>query len=229
MINTQSIAVNQSRIPVGKAAANQATGRSFAEYLENASDNESAIPDKWCPDTDKFGTGVEKAVKYMKDNLGIDPYNRTPTHEITDEQLQWLKSRHNLDDIYKTESGTCDDGCCGWSMGWWDENFLSDLVYLNVISPDEAKTFGLVTFPEHTAVLQKAESTGFAVGAPQYTNFADVLASALSTQQDLISYIQDKANDPTRSEAKDFDYLESALKNAERQRKLYEMLLGLYE
>ena len=229
MINIQSAAVNQGSSPVGKVTSNQAMGRSFAEHLENASDNESVIPDKWCLDTDKFGAGVEKAVKYMKDNLGIDPYNRTPTHEITDEQLQWLKSRHNLDDIYKTESGTCDDGCCGWSMGWWDENFLSDLVYLNVISPDEAKTFGLVTFPEHTAVLQKAKSTGFAVGAPQYTNFADVLANALSTQQDLISYIQDKANDPTRSEAKDFDYLNSALKNAERQRELYEMLLGLYE
>lgn len=117
MINTQSVGVNQSSIPVGKAASNQAMGRSFAEYLENASDNESAIPDKWCPDTDKFGTGVDKAVQYMKDNLGIDFCNRTPTYEITDEQLQWLKSCHNLDDIYKTESGTCDDGCCGWSMG----------------------------------------------------------------------------------------------------------------
>ena len=84
-------------------------------------------------------------------------------------------------------------------------------------------------FPGHTAVLQKAESTGFTVGAPQYTNFADVLASALSTQQDLISYIQDKAKDPTRSEAKDFDYLESALKNADRLREFYEMLRGLYE
>lgn len=229
MINIQSAAVNQSSVSVGKAASNQAAGRSFAEYLENASDNESVIPEKWCQDTDKFGAGVDKAIKYMKENLGIDPYNRTPTHEITDEQLQWLKSRHNLDDIYKTESGTSDDGRSGWTKSWWDENFLSDLVYLNVISPDDAKNFGLTLFPGHTAVLQKAESTGFAVGAPQYTNFAEVIAGALSTQQDLISYIQDKANDPTRSEAKDFDYLNSALKNAERQRELYEMLLGLYE
>ena len=229
MINIRSAAVNQSSISVSKAVSNQAMGRSFAQYLENASDNESVIPDKWCLDTDKFGTGVDKAVKYMKENLGIDLCNRTPTHEITDEQLQWLKSRHNLDDIYKTEGGTSDDGRSGWTMSWWDENFLSDLVYLNVISVDEAKKFGLVVFPEHTAVMQKADRPAFTLGAPQYTNFADVLASALSTQQDLISYIQDKANDPTRSEAKDFDYLNSALKNADRQRELYEMLLGLYK
>ena len=138
MINMQSVAANQSGIPVGKVNSNQAMGRSFAEYLENASDNESVIPDKWCLDTDKFDTGVDKAVKYMKEKLGIDPYNRTPTHEITDQQLQWLKSRHNLDDIYKTASGTSDDGRSGWTMSWWDENFLSDLVYLNVISPDDA-------------------------------------------------------------------------------------------
>lgn len=154
----------------------------------------------------------------MQDHLGIDANKRTPTHEITGEQKEWLASRHDLSKLHEYSPVSAER-----------QNFLADLVYLNVISPDDAKNFGLTVFPGHTAVLQKAESTGFAAGAPQYTNFADVLANALSTQQDLISYIQDKANDPTRREAKDFDYLNSALKNADRQRELYEMLLGLYK
>lgn len=191
---------------------------SFSEYLDSATEEmeEITIPDKWRTDQPK--NAIDIAVAYMRDTLGIDVDSRVPTHEITEEQKEWLSSRHDLSKLHEYSFASAER-----------QNFLADLVYLNVMSADEAKNFGLVTFPGHTAVLQKAESTGFTVGAPQYTNFADVLANALSTQQDLISYIRDKANDPARSEAKDFDYLNSALKNAERQRELYEMLLGLYE
>ena len=227
MINMQSVAVNQSRLPVGKAASNQAMGRSFAEYLENASDNESVIPDKWCLDTDKFGTGVDKAVQYMKDNLGINFRNRTPTYEITDEQLQWLKSRHNLDDIYKTESGTCDDGCCGWTMSWWDENFLSDLVYLNVISPEDAKSFGLVAFPgsESGKVYAASDNNGIYSGKLSIT---DVAAKVLQKQQDYIDSIYEKYKNNLSSMLKqDKEYLETAQKLLEKNRIWRDILMRL--
>ena len=204
--------------PSAKTKSGDGSKASFSEYLNSFVDGteEATIPDKWRTDQPK--NAIDVAVAYMQDHLGIDANKRTPTHEITEEQKEWLASRHDLSKLHEYSPVSAER-----------QNFLADLVYLNVISPDEAKNFGLTVFPGHTAVLQKAESTGFTAGAPQYTNFAEVIAGALSTQQDLISYIQDKANDPAGSEAKDFDYLENALKNAERQRKLYEMLLGLYE
>ena len=221
-LNNQTTSLQNIYAPSAKTKTSTAKDDnnkvSFSEYLNSFVDGteEATIPDKWRTDQPK--NAIDIAVAYMQDHLGIDANKRTPTHEITEEQKEWLASRHDLSKLHEYSPVSAER-----------QNFLADLVYLNVMSVDEAKNFGLVVFPGHTAVMQKADKPAFTLGAPQYTNFADVLASALSTQQDLISYIQNKANDPTRSEAKDFDYLESALKNADRQRKLYEMLLGLYK
>lgn len=191
---------------------------SFSEYLDSAQEEmeEIAIPDKWR--TDQPQNAIDIAAAYMRDTLGIDIDSRAPTHEITEEQKEWLNSRHDLSKLHEYSPASTER-----------QNFLADLVYLNVMSADEAKNFGMVVFPGHTAVMRKVESPELMPGFLQHTNFAEVLAGAVSTQQDLISYIQDKANDPLRSDPKDFDYLDSALKNARQQRELYEMLLGLYE
>ena len=174
------------------------------------------IPYKWR--TDQPRNAIDIAVAYMRDTLGIDVESRVPTHEITGEQKEWLRSRHNLSKLHEYSYASAER-----------QNFLAELVYLNVMSVDEAKNLGLVMYPGHTGVLQQPDITGFTSDAPRYANFAEVLANALATQQDFISYIQGKANDPDFSHPKDFDYLESAIKNAEQQRELYEMLIGLYE
>lgn len=87
MINMQTVDVRQGFISANKAAAVQVSGKSFAQYLESY---EAAVPDKWCLDTDKFGVGVGKAVEYMRNTLGIDPYDREPTHTLDAEQEKWL-------------------------------------------------------------------------------------------------------------------------------------------
>lgn len=213
----QSIYAPYSKTKSSTVKDNDSKG-SFSEYLDNFVDGTEkvTIPDKWRTDQPK--NAIDIAIAYMRDTLGIDVESRAPTHEITEEQKEWLNSRHDLSKLHEYSPVSAER-----------QNFLADLVYLNVMSADEAKNFGLVVFPGHTGVMRKAETTEFTPGFLQYTNFAEVLASSISTQQDLISYIQDKANDPLRSDPRDFDYLDSALKNARRQRELYEMLLGLYE
>jgi len=227
MITMQSITVNQSGMPFCTAASNQATGSSFAEYLKNASSNEPTIPDKWCLDTDKFGTGVDKAVRYMRENWGIDAESRKPTYEITNEQLQWLKSRHNMDDIYKTENGTCTDGCCGWTISWWDENFLSDLIYLNVISPEDAKDFGRIAFPESESGMVHSLSTG---GFPDLgkVSITDVAAKVLQIQQAHIDLIYEKyENNLSLMLKQDKEYLEAAQKLLKKNQIWHDLLMRL--
>lgn len=228
MINVQSVSSNKSVISVSKASISKAAGGSFAEYFEVFSKNNPIIPDKWCLDTDKFGAGVDKAVQYMKENLGIDPYNREPTHEITDEQLKWIRSRHSSDSIYKTESGECNDGRCGWTMSWWDENFLSDLVYLNVISPEDAKSFGWIAFPESSSGRVCAASERG--GGSDKLSVIDVASRVLKKQQSYIDSIYVKYNNDLSLMLKqDKEYLETAQKILEKNRILYEILLRLYD
>lgn len=66
---------------------------------------------------------------------GINADKRTPTHEITDEQMEWLNERHDLGSFTKLHPDR--DPEYG--------NFILDLVYLNVLSPDEAENlFGIL-------------------------------------------------------------------------------------
>lgn len=73
----------------------------------------------------------ENALLRVKENLkseSIDPDKRTPTHKITDEQMEWLNSKYDLHylsgcSISETEFG----------------NFMLDLAYMNVFSFDEVR------------------------------------------------------------------------------------------
>lgn len=65
-------------------------------------------------------------VKEQLESESIDADKRTPTHQITDEQMEWLNSKYDLHylsacSISETEFG----------------NFMLDLAYLNVFSFDE--------------------------------------------------------------------------------------------
>lgn len=227
MINMQSITVGQSRMPVSRTALGQTSGVSFAEYLEGSLSDKVKIPDNWCLDTDKYGAGVDKAVKYMQTELGINPYDREPTYKMTDEQIQWIKSRHNLDEVYKTSSGSCDDGCSSWTMSWWDENFLSDLVYLNVISPEDAKNFGWIAFPgSEVGKVYAASDQGNARSGG--LSITEVAAKVLQKQQAHIDSIYEKyENDLSLMLKRDREYLETAQKLLEKNQIWYDILMRL--
>ena len=68
---------------------------------------------------------------------GINADKRTPTHEITDEQLEWLSSRYDLHYMSVCPVSEPEFG-----------NFMLDLAYLNVFSLDEVENMWL--FPPQT-------------------------------------------------------------------------------
>ena len=98
----------------------------------------SQVADRWTDvslytfDSSPKGYSVNKDVLLkVKEQLkaeGIDADSRTPTHEITAEQLEWLNSKYDLDFF-----GTC--SITNEEFG----NFMLDLAYLNVFSLEEVE------------------------------------------------------------------------------------------
>lgn len=71
------------------------------------------------------------AINKVREKLkaeGVDPSKRTPTHEITDEQMEWLNSKYDLKFL----------STCGISEPEFG-NFMLDLAYLNVFSLEEVE------------------------------------------------------------------------------------------
>lgn len=82
-------------------------------------------------DTPKGYTVNKAALSKVREQLsaeGIDADARTPTHEITDEQMDWLGSRYDLEFL----------GACSFTHEEYG-NFMLDLAYLNVFSLDEVE------------------------------------------------------------------------------------------
>lgn len=73
----------------------------------------------------------ENALLKVKEQLkleSIDADNRTPTHEITDEQMEWLNSKYDLNYLSGCSISEPEFG-----------NLMLDLAYLNVFSLDEVE------------------------------------------------------------------------------------------
>lgn len=67
---------------------------------------------------------------------GVEADKRTPTHEITDEQMDWLGSRYDLEFL----------SICSFTHPEYG-NFMLDLAYLNVFSLDEVENmYGVMPF-----------------------------------------------------------------------------------
>lgn len=109
---------------------------SFEETL--AESVEFAAPDRWTDvslytfDSSPGGYSVnEDALLMVKEQLeaeSIDADKRIPTHQITDEQMEWLNSKYDLHNL----------SICSISESEFG-NFMLDLAYLNVFSLDEVK------------------------------------------------------------------------------------------
>ncbi len=128
---------------------------------EKADENEwYGVPDRWT--SERLYTNDESALKgyrvnkdaisRVKERLeaeGIDANSRTPTHEITDEQMQWLSSRYDLDFLSACSHTHAEYG-----------NFMLDLAYLNVFSFDEVENmFGVMPFnANHKGYLYKMDT-----------------------------------------------------------------------
>ena len=191
---------------------------SFLKYLYNYSSKSSedellnVVPDKWS----KVQTGespVKKAIQYLK-NMGIDAESRKPTYSLTNEQKEWLRSRHDLDAIYNRTSSTLDE-----------YNFRADLVYLGVISPSEAENIGVIAIPAHCALkgiqlLDTDKNTG---------NYLDGLRSIISKQKTVVDYMLEKYSDPRRREAEDLRFIETANKDISSKELYISLMEDLFD
>lgn len=189
------------------------TEYSFASFLSAAVEGCSdelfnAAPDKWLQEW----TGespVKKAVKFLE-NMGVDVENREPSHSLTDEQKEWLRSRHDLDAIYNSTASPLDT-----------YNFRADLAYLGVISPDEAENVGVGVIPTH---CNRNGMLLFDIEKPS-GNYIENLRKIMSKQKNVVDYIREKYNDPSRRQDEDLKYIETAQRLIDFQ-ELYIGLMG---
>lgn len=100
-------------------------------------------PEQWVTEAGYSADAVKAAAAFMRDELGIDVSQIEPTHEITPEQMEWLRSRHDFSSMRQTEmySFTNDSGQTQYGFRSTPEfsNFLGDLMYLGIYSEQELK------------------------------------------------------------------------------------------
>lgn len=205
-----------------KSLGEKTFGEILAEDNVQQSENNIRIPDRWktCWGTsESYGWGVDIAVKFMREEMGVNASERVPTHKITDEQKDWLASRHNLDTIHNYGINTLEM-----------QNFLADLVYLNIYSPDEAKNLTLVSFPSHTGRVGKLDNVSDGrVFHTSEGNFADLIAGTIDVQRSIIEYMQKKYDDPVRSQKEDMEYIQKVSQFLANKQECYSALLKLFE
>lgn len=193
-------------------------GDLIAASQAQQAEGDVVIPDKWITDRGQ-GRGIDVAVEFMRDKMKIDFSEREPTHKITDEQKEWLASRHDLDNIHNYTINTPEK-----------QNFLADLVYLNIYTPDEARTLTLVSFPAHTGRVGRVDGVndnGFF--HRNAGNFAEMVAGTIDAQRSIIEYIQAKYSDPARSEKEDWEFIREASAFLENKTECYNTLLDLFK
>lgn len=224
MIGSITEALYQSNISLSNET-NLLGERTFDAMLaadaNSQSENDVRIPDRWKTGwgtPDSYGWGVDIAVKFMREVLGINISEREPTHEISEEQKTWLESRHNLDTIQNYGINTLEM-----------QNFLADLVYLNVYSPEEAKSLTLISLPSHTNRFEKLDNVSDGrVFHTSEGNFADLIASTIDVQRSIIDYMQKKYDDPARSQKEDMEYIQKASYFLANKQECYSALLKLF-
>ena len=111
-----------------------------------SSDKASKASDRWTDvslytlDSSPKGYSVNEdallRVKKQLESESIDAEKRTPTHKVTDEQIEWLNSKYDLHYLSGCSISEAEFG-----------NFMLDLAYLNVLSFDEVKNMYAGTIP----------------------------------------------------------------------------------
>lgn len=195
-----------------RSSGGSAAGNSFADILSNAVENKesdflSAAPEKWMTELSNEGP-IEKAAAFLAE-MGIDADKREPTHNLTDEQKEWLKSRHDLDAIEKGNSPLD------------DANFRADLVYLGAITPDEANGVWSIEVPVNINGIQ------WTTPSTSGLDMLDVLRNNLSVQRNILRQVEERYSDPMRRDPGDWSFIESDREHVSFQELYIEMMEDL--
>ncbi len=199
-------------------------------YDPHQTEKPTQIPEKWekwvVEDT-MILTAEKKAVEYLKQN-GIDVSELKPTHEITPDQMEWLKSRHNFETIPVDHDSSS------------YQNLCADLIALNVFSFEEVRDMFLVSMPPEGVVFQKVDSSAANSSRVSFSdvgilglgsglgNLRQALWHSIGSQQEIISaFMKGKGNSPLSDSDKNF--LNQAYDILSKKQEFYEILDDLFQ
>lgn len=185
-------------------------------------ENPIQIPERWVTEDSVALTAENRAVEYLKQN-GIDVSRLQPTHEITPEQMEWLKSRHDFATITVHGSNAAYQNLCG------------DLIALNVFSLEEVRDMFLVAVPEG-ATLRKAEPSriGFSDVGIQglgsgLGNLRQAFQYSMDTQESILSAFLKGIKNLAELSDSDQKFVQQASAFLSQKQQFYDILLGLFE
>ncbi len=228
-INTRQISYNYTAA-VASAAGESVFGEALKSSLENKeADNKigDGVPENWADigiwiSQDGYIPTSEKLKEFrdiFSKKLGIDLSNRgKATHEITSEQGEWLASRYDLNAIQSAAVGSAEHN-----------NFMLDLVYLNVFSIEE-------TIKAHSTIISfapgekarfrrvdESESTSHA------NNFLDTIEETADTLADsLMEYIAQKYGKVEDAPDDVKEWYENTNKIVEQKREVHDILAEFF-
>ncbi len=190
----------------------------FGEILSGLIDSEEQTdpllqnaPDKWTDEAGLSANSVKKAYEKLRE-LGIDPDKRKP-HELTDEEISWLRSRHDFANMtqYTVEYIPVDGGVRTQPQIRSTAeycNFLADLAYLGAYSYDDlvVPVSPLDTRPNGFSVL-----SGYAESILSGAGKASPLDNARLTRDylnDMYDFYDNRSKNPLLAVAGDSEFAE---------------------
>lgn len=200
----------------------EAMKKQFGVYNPYQTEKPIQIPERWVTEDSVALTAENRAVEYLKQN-GIDVSQLQPTHEITPEQMEWLKSRHDFATITVHGSNAAYQNLCG------------DLIALNVFSLEEVRDMFLVAMPEG-GVLKKVEpsTVGFSDVGIQglgsgLGNLRQAFQYSMSTQESILSAFLKGIKNLADLSDNDQKFVQQASAFLSQKQQFYDILLGLFE
>lgn len=233
--------------PSAKTKSNGDSEVSFSEYLDSVTavvqDNTAAnkaiialqkqagtydphnnadiqIPDSWYTEGIPI-SGVKAAEKFLREN-GVDIKDIIPSHNITDEQMEWLRSRHDFSNMeLQLDSPEC-------------QNLWGDLIVLGVCTFDEIMQLFAVQMPEN-GVISQVKPGDLGIGGlgirTGSSSLKQTFQYTFDTQNAILSAFMDSRGNKPLSALSESDqrFVRSASELLSKKQDIYELLLGLFE
>lgn len=219
--------------PISNKSSVNPSGGTFGEALATAQTDDIKVPDKWKTDAPSSprGWGTQIAADFLRENMGINVEERQPTHRVTAEQKEWLSKRHDLENIHLYITPTNE----------W-QNFIGDLVYLNVLSPTEAENLRMVfTSGKENLRAESGYSVGKLnvgglgddeiswLGADGVDNFADWVRIMIEQQQKIIDEAWNRYNNPATRLNEDLEFIQKTSESLANKKECFDVLLKIFE
>lgn len=219
---------NNAKPAVSNAAAEKAIAAMQKQVgaYDPHSKTDLQIPDSWVTEgTNKLG--AKAAEDFLREN-GIEIKDTIPTHRITDEQMEWLKSRHDFSNMeLHLDTPEC-------------QNFYGDLIVLGVCTFDEIKKLFAVQMPESGVLRQVNPSrqtnpsdlgiNGLGIGTG-LRSLKQTFQHTFDTQKAILSAFMNGIGNRQLSALSEGDqrFVQSANELLSKKQELYDLLLGLFE